>query len=201
MHHETQAPSHTHKHAHTYTIFFKKKVILIKIILTPIVSEILPNRRVLCLLWSLQAYVSLFFLIFMVSIHCTKGALNETFQYSWILCVEHIPLQTCLPCLLFPLLEPFAFFVSLNIPLSNFKIVIRSKRLVACLYISNLSTGLLNDSQRTWQCLYTAFRYEEQANPSQKTLEQWSIMLSRSYQGQHCSSPELNCCMCLDTLP
>lgn len=193
---------HIHINMHTHTqFFFKKSYSHQDYFNTHCIWNSTQSACPLPCVISASLCFFIFFLIFMVSIHCTKGALHETFQYSWILCVEHIPLQTCLPCLLFPLLEPFAFFVSLNIPLSNFKIVIRSKRLVACLYISNLSTGLLNDSQRTWQCLYTAFRYEEKANPSQKTLEQWSIMLSRSYQGQYCSSPELNCCMCLDTLP
>lgn len=80
----------------------------------------------------------------MVYIHCTKGPLHKAFQYSWILCVEHISLQTCLPCLVFPpprtICPPF---FPKHFYLCRFKIVIRSKRQVTCLYISNLSMGFL----------------------------------------------------------
>lgn len=114
VHHETRAPSHTLTYTHTQT-FQKQKDILIKIILTPIVSEILPNQHVLCTLWSLQAYDSFFvkfswFISIVQKDHYTRPF--NTLEY----CVLNtFPSRHAFPALYSHLLEPFVLLVSLNI--------------------------------------------------------------------------------------
>lgn len=114
VHHETRAPSHTHKHAHTYTNFSKKIYSHQDYFNTNCSWNSTQSACSLHSVISASLWVFLLKFSWFISI-VQKDHYIRPFNTVEYCVLNTFPSRHAFPAFYSPLLEPFVLFVSLNI--------------------------------------------------------------------------------------